>query len=86
MLASLTKGLHRLDQFKGEGFVSGQVFKHAGDLIMPCPHDVMAINALYVVTHTDHLHSVHNTSFFDTLQRKGQAGVENMKRKRLRHI
>lgn len=81
----LTKGLHRFDQFKGEGFVSGQVFKHAGDLVMPRPNNVTAINALYVVAHTDHLHPVHNTSLFDTLPGKGQ-GVENMERKGQRHI
>lgn len=66
----LTKGLHGLDQFEGEGLVFGQLFKHAGDLIMPRPDDVTSVDALHVVAHVDHLHPVHNAAFFDTLQWK----------------
>lgn len=63
----LTERLHRLDQFEGEGLVFGQVFEHAGDLIMPRPDDVASVNALHVVAHADHLHRVHNTALFDAL-------------------
>ena len=70
LLFLLTKSLHGLDQFEGKGLVSGQLLEHAGDLIMSRPDDVPSVNGLYVVTHTDNLHSVRNAAVFDTLRRK----------------
>lgn len=63
----LTKGLHRLDQSESERLVFGKLFKHAGDLIVPRPHDVASVDALNVVAHTDDLHSVHHAALFDAL-------------------
>ena len=70
LLFLLTEGLHGLDQFEGEGLVSGQLLEHAGDLIMSRPDDVPSVYALYVVAHTDHLHPVRNAALFDTLRRR----------------
>lgn len=64
---SLTEGLHRLHQLQGEGLVLGQLFEHAGDLIMPRADDVASVDALHVVAHTDHLHFVHHAALFDAL-------------------
>lgn len=63
----LTEGLHGLNQLEGEGLVSGQVFKHTGDLVVPRPDDVTPIDALYVVADADHLHLIRNAAVFDTL-------------------
>lgn len=63
----LTESLHGLDQFQGERLVFGQVFKHACDLVVPRPDDILPINALYMVANTDHLHIVRNAAVFDTL-------------------
>lgn len=64
----LTERLHGLHQLQREGLVSGQLFQHPGHLVVPRPHDVVSVNALYVVAHRDDLHPVHHTALLDTLQ------------------
>lgn len=75
----LTEGLHGLDQFQGERLVFGQVFKHACDLVVPRPDDILPINALYMVANTDHLHIVCNAAVFDTL--KHRESIEKREKK-----
>lgn len=84
LTVKLTEGLHRLDQFQREGLVFGQLFKHAGDLVVSRPHDVASVNALDVVAHTDDLHPVHHTALFDALswrRRREENGKQNEEEK-----
>lgn len=80
----LTKGLHRLNQSESERLVFGKLFKHAGDLIVPRPHDVASVDALDVVAHTDDLHSVHHAALFDALPHRQRGGGGRSIRDRLK--
>lgn len=74
----LTEGFHRFDKLEREGFIFGKLFKHAGDLVVPRPDDVLPVDALYVVAHADHLHPVHHAALLDALP----GGKSCKKRKR----
>lgn len=80
----LTKGLHRLDQFESERLVFGKLFKHAGDLVVPRPHDVASVDALDVVAHADELHLVHHAALFDALPHRQRGGGGRSIRERLK--
>ena len=63
----LTEGLHGLHQLEGEGLVAGQLLQHASHLVVARAHDVVAVDALDMVAHADHLHVVHHAVVLDAL-------------------
>lgn len=73
---TLTKSLHGFDQLELKGLVFGEVLEHAGHFVVPRPHDVLPVNALDVVSHTDHLHAIGDAALLYTLHtRTGKCWV-----------